>query len=217
MQQLYKKMASKVDPRNSTSSTCSTRSMMGLSQIACLSAFLLSFLRFLKARFLVAVCIFAQMSSVVIRPWSFVIDVVTLNAAQSDTNWENLIGLGVILAAIIIIDSSDSVGEERVRGDFWVTRFTQERERDKCSGTTSATMVSQRQYLSHRGIPLAHLPTQRQFPGGSGSATSPPPTNPNPVRPHAKGLGQFPSWWSREFAHALPSGWLAMVVSVHTT
>lgn len=58
------------------------------------------------------------MSSVVIRPWSFVIDVVTLNAAQSDTNWENLIGLGVILAAIIIIDSSDSVGEERVRGDF---------------------------------------------------------------------------------------------------
>lgn len=58
------------------------------------------------------------MSSVVIRPWSFVIDVVTLNATQSDTNWEDLIGLGVILAAIIIIDSSDSVGEERVRGDF---------------------------------------------------------------------------------------------------
>lgn len=58
------------------------------------------------------------MSPVVIRPWSFVIDVVTLNSAKFNTNWKDLISLGVILAAIIIIDSSDSVGEERLRGDF---------------------------------------------------------------------------------------------------
>lgn len=85
---------------------------------ACLSAFLPSFRQFLQACFLVAVCVFAQMSPVVIRPWSFVIGVVTLNAANFNTNWKDLIGLGVILAAIIIIDSSDSVGEERLRGDF---------------------------------------------------------------------------------------------------
>ena len=58
MQQLYKKMASKVDPRNSTSSTCSTRSMMGLSQIACLSAFLLSFLPSISQSSLPCCCLY---------------------------------------------------------------------------------------------------------------------------------------------------------------
>lgn len=87
---------------------------------------------------------------------SFVIDAV--NAVKLDTNWEGLIGVGVIPAAIII-DSSDSVGEERRRGDFFESNsFLLMRRgivpRDHVSGPGQSAFM----FGVTGGIRLAHRP-----------------------------------------------------------
>ena len=145
-------LAFKVDPRPAELAQCSHH-RWAFPQIV----FLSSFLQFLKDCFLVAVCVFAQMSAVCNKVvGSFVIDAV--NAVKLDTNWEGLIGVGVIPAAIII-DSSDSVGEERRRGDFFESNsFLLMRRgivpRDHVSGPGQSAFM----FGVTGGIRLAHRP-----------------------------------------------------------